>query len=132
MGEHDRYMAVWIESGVFEAMTSYACRSARYLERGLPVFSPLYLAGSLASHYVALCGTLSTHTCVCLHWLVIKLAKVIKISHHTRPNIARKCCWFRRKTHKKLDLSIELYDRITRNPLQVCVSVLPMVKVETL
>ena len=34
-------------------------------------------------------------------------------------------------THTKLDLSMELYDRITRTPLQVSVSVLPMVKAET-
>ena len=35
------------------------------------------------------------------------------------------------KTNKKLELSMELYDRITQTPLQVSVSVLPMVKAET-
>ena len=35
------------------------------------------------------------------------------------------------KTNKKLELSMELYDRITRTPLPVSVSVLPMVKAET-
>ena len=36
------------------------------------------------------------------------------------------------KTHQELDSSMELYDRITRTPLQVSVSVLPVVKAETL
>ena len=35
------------------------------------------------------------------------------------------------KTNKKLELPMELYDRITRTPLQVSMSVLPMVKAET-
>ena len=38
--------------------------------------------------------TLSTHTCVCLHWLTLKLAKIIKIAHCNRPKIALKCCWY--------------------------------------
>ena len=33
--------------------------------------------------------------------------------------------------HIKFDLSMELYDRITRTPLQVSVCVLPIVKAET-
>ena len=38
--------------------------------------------------------TLSTHTCTCLHWFAVKLAKVFKISHRNRPKITKKCCWF--------------------------------------
>ena len=53
----------------------------RNIERGVPVFSPLFL-----------------HTCVYLH--------------------------------SKLDLSMDLYDWITRTALQVSVSVLLMVKAE--
>ena len=64
--------------------------------------------------------TLSTHTCICLHWLVIKLAKVIKISHCYRLKITFKCCWPRLeknvdKKHIK-DLSMDLYDRIAQTP----------------
>ena len=44
--------------------------------------------------------TLSTHTCVCLHWLILKLAKVIKISHLNRPKITLKCCWHRVKKNR--------------------------------
>ena len=32
-----------------------------------------------------------------------------------------------KKAHQKFDLPMDLYDRITRTPLQVLVSVLPMV-----
>ena len=39
--------------------------------------------------------TLSTHTCVCLHWLVLKLVKVINTSYCNRPKITLKCCWHR-------------------------------------
>ena len=49
----------------------------KYVERGFPVFSPLYLRTQ------------------CLHWLAIKLAKIIKIPHCNRPKITLECCWFR-------------------------------------
>ena len=77
------------------------------------------------------------HTCVCLFTLACTKS-IIKISHFNRPKSIMKCCWHRmeknlhKKHIKKLDLSMDLYDRITRTPLQVSVSVLPMVKAETL
>ena len=51
--------------------------------------SPSQIRGKGSS---GLFTTLSTHTCVCLHLLAIKLAKVFKISHHNRPIITLKCC----------------------------------------
>ena len=38
----------------------------------------------------------------------------------------------RKKTHEKLDLSMDLYDWITQTSLQVYVSVLPLVKAKML
>ena len=40
-------------------------------------------------------NALPMHTCVYLHWLAIKLAKVIKYSHRNRPKVTLKCCLLR-------------------------------------
>ena len=32
------------------------------------------------------------HMCVCLHWLAIKLAEVIRICDCERPTVTLKCC----------------------------------------
>ena len=37
--------------------------------------------------------TLSKCKCVSLHWIVLKLAKVIKISNCNRTRSTLKCCW---------------------------------------
>ena len=81
------------------------------MESGLPVFSPLYLC-----------------TRVCLHWLVLKLAKVIKISHCNRPNIIPKCYWhcmeknLHKKTNKNLDLYMDLLSAAERRGTPVLLS----------
>ena len=41
-------------------------------------------------------NALPMHMCVYLHWLAIKLAKVIKYSHRNRPKVTLKCCLLRR------------------------------------